>query len=213
MSDQRPGDGPTSQEEFWASAFGHDYISRNQGSMLLASNVSLFARALRSCSRVDSCVEFGANIGMNLRALKQLYPGQEQFGVEINSLAAERLRSQIGEDAVFEGSIIDYAPSRVFDLALIKGVLIHIAPDQLTVVYDRIYRSSRQYILLAEYYNPSPIAVEYRGHMDKLFKRDFAGEFLDSFPDVQLVDYGFAYHRDTQHPQDDLTWFLLERRG
>lgn len=213
MSDLRPGGGPSPQEEFWASDFGDDYVSRNQGSMLLASNVSLFARALRSCSRVDSCIEFGANIGMNLLALKQLYPRQEQFGVEINSLAAGRLRSQIGQDAVFEGSIVDYSPNRSFDLALIKGVLIHIAPEQLPLVYDRIYRSSGRYVLLAEYYSPSPVAVEYRGHKDKLFKRDFAGELLDSYTDVHLLDYGFAYHRDTQHPQDDLTWFLLERGG
>jgi spore coat polysaccharide biosynthesis protein SpsF len=27
-----------------------------------------------------------------------------------------------------------------------------------------------------------------------------------------LVDYGFAYHRDPNFPQDDITWFLLEKR-
>jgi spore coat polysaccharide biosynthesis protein SpsF len=26
-----------------------------------------------------------------------------------------------------------------------------------------------------------------------------------------LVDYGFAYHRDPAFPQDDITWFLLEK--
>jgi spore coat polysaccharide biosynthesis protein SpsF len=27
------------------------------------------------------------------------------------------------------------------------------------------------------------------------------------------VDYGFAYRRDPNFPQDDITWFLLEKRG
>jgi len=27
---------------------------------------------------------------------------------------------------------------------------------------------------VAEYYNPSPVAIPYRGHTDRLFKRDFA---------------------------------------
>jgi hypothetical protein len=44
------------------------------------------------------------------------------------------------------------------------------------------------------------------------FKRDFAGEIMDRFPDLRLVDYGFVYHRDPQFPQDDFTWFLMEKR-
>ena len=66
-------------------------------------------------------------------------------------------------------------------------------------------------MLICEYYNPSPVSIEYRGHSDRLFKRDFAGEIMDRFTDVQLVDYGFAYHRDISFPQDDCTWFLLEK--
>jgi hypothetical protein len=53
--------------------------------------------------------------------------------------------------------------------------------------------------------------VNYRGYQDKLFKRDFAGEMLDAFKDLKLLDYGFTYHRDNQFPQDDMTWFLLEK--
>jgi spore coat polysaccharide biosynthesis protein SpsF len=68
-------------------------------------------------------------------------------------------------------------------------------------------------ILMGEYYNPSPTAIPYRGHADRLFKRDFAGELLDRFPDLRLIDYGFAYRRDPAFPQDDITWFLLEKRG
>ena len=38
--------------------------------------------------------------------------------------------------------------------------------------------------------------MPYRGHTARLFKRDFAGEMLDRFSDLRLVDYGFRYHRD-----------------
>lgn len=94
---------------------------------------------------------------------------------------------------------------------MIKGVLIHIAPDQLAAVYEKLYQVSRRYILIAEYYNPKPVSIPYRGHADRLFKRDFAGEMLDRYPDLELVDYGFVYHRDPLFPQDDMTWFLLQR--
>jgi len=46
-----------------------------------------------------------------------------------------------------------------------------------------------------------------------LFKRDFAGEMLERFADLKLLDYGFVYRRDPNFPQDDITWFLLEKSG
>jgi hypothetical protein len=65
--------------------------------------------------------------------------------------------------------------------------------------------------LICEYYNPTPVTVVYRGHRDRLFKRDFAGEMLDKYADLALLDYGFTYHRDANFPQDDANWFLLEK--
>jgi len=59
------------------------------------------------------------------------------------------------------------------------------------------------------YYNPSPVSIDYRGEKDVLFKRDFAGEMLDSIDGLNLVDYGFVYRR-ANFPQDDISWFLME---
>ena len=202
----------TEQEIFWSGDFGDEYIDRNQGDQLLASNLNFFNDALSSCSTIQSCVEFGANIGMNLRALQLLFPGIQCSGIEINKTAAAELGKLIGRDAVFNGAISDFEPNKQASLALIKGVLIHINPQQLGVVYEKLYETSSRYILVAEYYNPSPVSISYRGHTDKLFKRDFAGEMLDIYPNLDLVDYGFAYHRDNKYPQDDITWFLMEKR-
>lgn len=203
----------TEQEAFWAGDFGDAYIERNQGDQQVAGNLNLFAQALRMAHGPASCLEFGANIGLNLRALKLLYPGQEQFGIEINAEAARRLAQVIPPQHVIGQSILQYEPQRTFDLVLIKGVLIHVNPQALPAVYDKLHRSVGRYLLVAEYYNPTPTAIGYRGHSDKLFKRDFAGEIMDRHPDLALVDYGFAYHRDPSFPQDDITWFLMEKRG
>ena len=61
------------------------------------------------------------------------------------------------------------------------------------------------------YFNPSPISVKYRGHQNKLFKRDFAGELMSYYPDLELMDYGFCYSKDNNYPQDDMNWFLLKK--
>ena len=201
----------TEQEEFWAGDFGDEYISRNKSERLLASNLNFFTKALKSAGKVGSIIEFGSNVGMNLRALKLLYPEQEQFGVEINASAASELKSFLGENNVFNGSIFDFNPEEKYELSLIKGVLIHINPDMLESVYEKLYAVSKKYILVCEYYNPVPVAINYRGHEERLFKRDFCGEMLDKYPDLKLVDYGFAYKRDPAFSQDDITWFLMEK--
>ena len=89
--------------------------------------------------------------------------------------------------------------------------MIHINPDDLQKVYEVMYKLSKKYICVAEYYNPSPMAIEYRGEKNKLFKRDFAGELIDKYKDLELIDYGFKYRRDNSYPQDDITWFLLKK--
>ena len=85
------------------------------------------------------------------------------------------------------------------------------SPDDLPIVYEIMHRASARYVLVAEYYNPTPTEITYRGHTGKLFKRDFAGDMLERFSDLSLIDYGFVYHRDVVFPQDDLTWFLMEK--
>jgi len=204
----------TEQEVFWSSQFGDEYISRNRGQLKVASDLAFFSRILGKANRIQSCIEFGANIGLNLQALKLLFPEQEQYAVEINSNAVNELRKFCPESNIYEGSILDFDISKIktqVDLSLIKGVLIHINPDYLTEIYTRLYEVSKRYILICEYYNPTPVSVKYRGHSDRLFKRDFAGELLDMYPSLELLDYGFIYHRDNNFPQDDITWFLMQK--
>lgn len=201
----------TPQEEFWAGDFGREYIGRNDSAELLASNLRFFSIALRQAVQISSCLELGANIGMNLKAIKLLYPKIKLNGAEINPDACKLLAELIGEQNVFEGSIFDYPIVEKVDLALIKTVMIHINPEMLDAVYEKLYLASSRYILVCEYYNTTPVAISYRGHTDRLFKRDFAGEMLDKYSDLVLVDYGFAYHRVPPFMNDDITWFLMEK--
>ena len=205
----------TEQESFWAGEFGTEYIQRNQGETILASNLAFFGRALRATIGIKDCIEFGANIGMNLKAIQLLFPGIDLHGVEINAEAAKQLGSVTGPNQVYNTSILEFnrPHARQWDLALIKGVLIHINPAELSEVYDKLEACCSRYCLVAEYYNPSPVAIPYRGHNDRLFKRDFCGEIMDRHPNMRLIDYGFVYRRDPNFPQDDTTWFLMEKKN
>ena len=202
----------TEQEKFWAGEFGNDYIKRNEDGKILAAKTAFFAKII-SClpgGGVRSCIEFGSNIGLNLMALRRLMPELQLSAVEINEQAAAQC-AKIPGTHVYNNSLFDFTSDEVFDLTFVSGVLIHINPDKLTEVYDLLHRHSRKYVLISEYYNPAPVEVNYRGFSGKLFKRDFAGEFLDRFPNVRLLDYGFQYHRDKNFPMDDVNWFLMEK--
>ncbi len=205
----------TEQENFWSGDFGDQYIERNGNTReFVASAIGLFSHILCRTEGIHSVIEFGPNIGLNLKAIRLLLPHVGVAAVEINHKAVQQLRDDAffeRQIQVYEQSVLEYQPAETYDLALAAGVLIHIHPDALPQVYETLYRSSRKYICISEYYNPAPVEIPYRGHQGKLFKRDFAGEFLDRYPDCKLVDYGFQYHRDQNFPGDDRTWFLLEK--
>ncbi|WP_331272300.1 pseudaminic acid biosynthesis-associated methylase [Motilibacter aurantiacus] len=205
-----PGDSTyaTAQEEFWSGEFGDRYSERNVGARWVSANTALFSKVLSGLSPVSSVLEIGANIGLNVRALQTLLPEAEIAGLEINAGAADELEKT--GCTVFRGSALDFTPPRAYDFTFTKGVLIHIAPEALNTVYDLLYNASNRYVFVAEYYNPRPETIVYHGEQDRLFKRDWAGDLLDRFPDLRLVDTGFAYHRGP-FPQDDLTWFTLEK--
>ena len=201
----------TPQEALWAGPFGSEYITRNRAQNLLGPKIRMFSRILARARDVNSVFEIGPNVGLNLLAIRSVLPAIELNAIEINEDAYREVRAVIGDHAT-HGSILDFEIVRTFDFVFTSGVLIHINPDSLISVYDKMHAMSSRYIMVNEYYNPSPMEVTYRGQTGRLFKRDFCGDLLDRFEDLELVDYGFTYRRDPVFPQDDCTWFLLRKR-
>ena len=203
----------TEQEKFWSSQeWGDAYIERNSYDRV-KNNVQFFSKILERTSNIKSIIEFGANIGLNLIALKQLLPDAKYSALEINQNACKELKKLNFIDNIYNQSFFDYETSNAKDFVFTKVVLIHIHPEYLNVVYEKLYDSSNKYILIAEYYNPTPVEINYRGYEGKLFKRDFAGDMIDRYNDLELIDYGFAYRRDNNFHQDDITWFLLKKNS
>jgi pseudaminic acid biosynthesis-associated methylase len=200
----------TEQESFWADSFGNEYAKRNVGEALVTANIVLFSRILASTSNVQSIIELGCNTGLCLEALKRVDTRLDLTGFEINRNAAETATAKNIAKIQNRTILGDFAGEPKADFVFTKGVLIHIDPDQLPKVYGNLHSLSKRYIMVCEYYNPTPVTVAYRGESERLFKRDFAGEMIDAYG-LRLVDYGFTYHRDKFAPLDDPTWFLLEK--
>ena len=200
----------TEQETFWAENFGDEYIDRNNSEELIVRRMVNFSTMLKSTHKIKSIIELGSNIGLNSIALKRLNKNFSLSGYEINQKAVEIANNQKVGQFFCESVINPIKLSSKYDLAFTSGVLIHINPNYLQKVYENLYNLSSRYIIINEYYNPTPLSVDYRGSKGKIFKRDFAGELMDKY-NLNLVDYGFLYRRDNYFPRDDTNWFLLEK--
>ncbi|HEY9759817.1 MAG TPA: pseudaminic acid biosynthesis-associated methylase [Oculatellaceae cyanobacterium] len=198
----------TEQELFWEGTFGEEYSARNR--IAAANRAAFFAHVLSKTYGVLSVCEFGANIGTNLQAIRSLSENFLLTGVELNAKAFEELKSIKSVDAICL-PIQDFQPNKTFDLVFTCGVLIHLNPDDLPIAYRKMYDTSARYVLINEYFNPTPVELTYRGHSGRLFKRDFALEFKTLFENkVRLIEYGFLWQADNP-AWDNTTWFLFEK--
>jgi len=208
--------GNSEQIEFWRGEFGNHYLERNTADATnIRPRLQLWSQILsRLAGRPpESILEIGANIGINLRTLS-LLTGAELWAVEPNDKARARLVEDgvVPQDRAFGGSGADVTlPDASIDLVFTSGVLIHIHPDDLLANCSQMHRVSKRYIGCVEYFSDKPVELKYREHSNKLFKRDFGGFWMDNFPDLQLIDYGFAWKRVTG--LDNLTWWIFEKRG
>lgn len=193
-------------EAFWKGTFGDDYVERAPGHVDAVAAMMMKILLRRP---IHSVIEFGAGSGANLRAMLLADHQLELTAVEINKKAIAQIPRGI---ETIEQSMLDFKPERRWDMTMTRGVLIHIDPNDLLQAYTALHHASRRYVLVAEYFNPAPVEIPYRGHSGKLWKADFAGEMMKLFPDLFLVDYGFVYDKDPLHPQDNITWFLMEKQ-
>lgn len=197
---------------FWRGEFGDAYTERNaEHPSLLQARIDLWFEILAGIPPLRSILEVGANIGTNLFALKAVTTA-ELYAVEPNKAARTKLTERFIAKQVEDGTADDLPFADDFvDLAFTCGVLIHVAPEQLLASCREIHRVAARYIACVEYFSQEPEEKLYRGHEGKLWKRDFGGYWLDHFPDLEPIGCGFAWKRTTG--LDNLTWWMLEKRG
>lgn len=213
----------TDNAQFWAGEFGDSYIERNKGEELLKSKEQMFRRMLGDIfyHAPHRIIEFGANIGMNIQAMKRIHSLSlcDYAAVEINRIACEQLASAAGVKGENVWNTTFQDPKRPwgnnFDLAISMGVLIHVEPEQLPACYEALFEASNRWILIAEYFASTPEAVTYRGEEGRLFRRDFGQDMLDLYRDrLSVLNYGFFWKHDPyiQHG-GDITWWLFHKEN
>ena len=197
----------TEQEIFWGTDFGNKYLKRS----LKSDRIFTIGKdLLNNKVIINEVLELGANVGLNLDAIKRVYPDVKTYGLEINKLAYN-----IGKKKhkFYNKPILNFKSKKKYDLVYSVGVLIHQNPKHLNAFYNKLYSLSTKYIYLNEYFNPTPVTIKYRNNDEKLFKRDFAKELWIKFPKLKLIDYGFHWKQDPRLKNccDNSNWFLFQK--
>jgi pseudaminic acid biosynthesis-associated methylase len=195
----------TPQIVLWKSAFGDDYIQRNQVDPI--ARIPGFKAAVGGL-KIQSALEVGCNRGHNLDVLKTLGIGQ-LAGLEPNDMARAEA-SKRRPDATFKDGVAMDMPfdDESYELVFTCGVLIHVAPVDLPATLAEMYRISSRYLLSLEYFAEQPTEVTYCGHTQTLWKCDFGRLWQSQHPDLQLVRSG---HLNKAQVWDDVTWWLFEK--
>jgi pseudaminic acid biosynthesis-associated methylase len=213
------GPAETEQTSVWKGDFGREYTDRNTLDVkavdeLYRKNYGLTRSQinesfLRGIARDASVLEVGCNTGNQLLLLHGL-GWSNLSGVELQAYAIEIVRSRVPNASVKLGSALalPYANSS-FEVVFTSGVLIHIAPQDLSRAMDEIYRTSKKYIWGLEYYSPQTKEVPYRSHSALLWKTDFARHYLDRFENLELVQEQHLPYLDNANVD---TVFLLRKK-
>jgi len=199
------------QQKFWQSEYAEEYIKKNSD-FDLHTGIKGWSTILNRTSNINSVLECGCNIGRNINFLNHLLPHASKSIIEISPKAFDFVTNQYKIEKSFNGAILDsHFKKNTFDLTFTIGVLIHIHPDDLLQNMSKLFEYSNKYIVIGEYYNRTPVMIEYQGQINKLFKRDFGKLFLENF-NVKLVDYGFLWgHEYDNAGFDDITWWVFEK--
>ena len=196
------------QQEHWTGKEGKEYVNRSPGN--LESSRAMFHHILARMPRhPQSVIEFGAGVGTNLQAIGQLDRRIHRTGVEINQDAALLLADHC--EALMISNLESMKPLPPAEFTYTRGVLIHLPEQSLPHAFDLLFHSSSRWVMVCEYYSPNRTMVPYRGKPDLLWTDDYPGKLMKQHPSLKLVDYGFVSKYDEMYPQDDVTWFLMEK--
>ena len=212
----------TQQIEFWSGEFGRNYTDRNTMtyeewnreyvSKYGVSWVDMNNEFFENLPKNIHILEIGCNTGQQIEALHQ-YGFENVTGVELQFYAAKWAQDRNDGISVIQSSGFEIPfKTGSFDLVFTSGVLIHIAPDNLPIIMEEMYRCTSRFIWGFEYYSDSLTEINYRGNTGFLWKGDYASMFMEIFPNLTLTKKRFyPYINDDELGNVDCM-YLLEKR-
>jgi len=199
----------TNQLRAWRGEFGNAYTDRCVPNW--EARRPAFDKMIGGLD-LTKILEVGCNRGHNLQLLADMFSNAEVVGIEPNPYAVRITRESSSKIAALHGDAFDIPfKDNYFDLVFTAGVLIHIALTDLPAALAEIHRASGRYILAVEYFAEKETTINYRGHDDLLWKRDFCKHYIEQHPQLDLVRSG-KWEAGTAG-MDECNWWLFEKNS
>jgi len=165
------------QQIFWIGSGGDRYITRNMDfhnfEYMDGFRKDIIRSILKHIPRDISILELGCSKGQTIGKLKEM-GFTEITGVDINESGLKIAREEFPEFEFIKSAIEEYNSTKMYDLVLTSGLLIHIQPDNLPNVINKMKKLSKKYIFGFEYYSKEFERIDwpgdcYSGDYAKLF--------------------------------------------
>jgi len=194
----------------WSGRIGDSYFKRNP-----VTDDGLARRKAWLCKvlcHLDppprTILEIGAGAGDNLIVLDELLPGAELFATEPNAAARGAMMEALPNVSAFSHSAQGLSlGDGTMDLVFTVCCLIHVPADELNQALSEIYRISRKWIVISEYFAARPEHIDWRG--SHIWKCDFGSALMDLFPTVKPVACNFEWKPLTG--LDHCTWWVFRK--
>ena len=163
--------------------------------------------------KIQNVLDCGSNIGRNIGYLmdERLLNNRDFTALDINIDALNILKSKHPNVQTLEANLIDFDSSETYDLVFTSGVLIHIHPDNLKNVFDRLMLCTKKYLILIEYFSRTITEIVYHGQSELLWKRDYGKDFMEH-SNWRVVSYGFLWGQEFDDCGfDDCNYWVFER--
>ena len=210
----------TKQLKLWKGEFGKEYTDQNTQTLEEIEEMyfkrvgyarsEIYSEFIGNLNNSLQILEVGCNIGNQLLCLQQM-GFTSLYGIDPQEYALEKAKERTQNITLKKGSAfsIPYEDD-FFDLVFTSGVLIHIAPENISDALKEIYRCSKRYIYGYEYFEEESTEIQYHGKKKALWKSDFAKLYLNSFNNLILVKEKRYPFLENEKLID--TSFLLEKK-
>lgn len=185
-------------KDAWSGNFGDKYHSRNR---VIWRNRIEFWKSVIEKTGSRCAYEIGCGPGWNLSAIRRAYPDVCVAGEDVNEKALDQAFA-----AGLDVYPADGGHHCTAELVFTAGVLIHIPPENLQAMMQRIIDISTDYVLAVEYNSISreEEPVTYQGQEGLLWRRNYGALYQNM--GLKLVALG-----DAGEGFDNCTYWLLRK--
>ncbi|OEE83866.1 hypothetical protein A1OQ_03720 [Enterovibrio norvegicus FF-162] len=206
----------TPQDKVWSTHHGFRYVTHHLGEDWKSTRIPYWKVILSNIDNCSSILEFGCNIGANLRAINTIDSSYSLNGIEINPFAVDQANRLQFVNAT-EGSIVTHDMGEKFDFVFSRGVLIHINRDELSKVFDNMVKHSNKYIMLFENFseensdleNYSKLVTGGDSDENYQFWANYPKLFSERHPSWKLVASGVRDVQSKGPVKGDLFWSIF----